>query len=246
MTLFDQAVDLQLRLEANQTAESTHDLVEKADNLANVLEGVITYLDGVLAFRERLSLDDKPAVDVKASSTAVRQFRAGLSTHGAKAFQQQPAAKLVDVAKDQRTRASRWVSARWKAQFDPSIALIDAVEAGLLVGGSPYRRTAERVARKMTMLMRQNPVSDESKVVAELCGGDPDLLWPDQIVSLADELSQAFEAMRRERDALTPAVQSALDEASSLDGFPLEDLTSDLLEQIRAAGMAGDMVVRRR
>ena len=74
--------------------------------------------EGTAEFRARLSITELPPIDVKATSSAISAFRAGYSRYGSKAFQQQPAAKLVDVAKDQTARSTRWATARWQGLFD--------------------------------------------------------------------------------------------------------------------------------
>ncbi|OBG64728.1 hypothetical protein [Mycobacterium sp. E3339] len=246
MSLYDGAVDLQLKLEAAQSADSGIELVTKADHLVEALDTATGYLTGVSRLQSRLSLTEVPTIDAKASAAALNAFRAGLSRYGPKAFQQQPATKLIDVAGDQRTRAARWASARWRTLFEGYQTLVEQTQPGRLVGDSRQRFAAERTARKLVMLQRQDPIADEDKIIAELCDGDANVSWLEQIKSLGDDLARALHALETEHTSLTPEVQEALTLAASDDGLPLAFLTAGLLEALRAAGVDGDLVVRRR
>lgn len=246
MSLYDQSVDLQLKLEATQAADSSLDLVAKADHFVDAIDGVSDYLTGVAKFRSRLSITDVPPIDAKATSAAVNAFRAGLSRYGPTAFQQQPAAKLVEVAKEQRARSMRWAAARWRGIFEVYQSLLEDAKPDRLLGGSMHRFTAEGRAAKMSMLQRQDPIADELKVIAALCEGDASASWLERLKQLADELTRALQAVKDERAALTPEVQEALESASSEDGLSLADVTPSLLEALQAAGVDDDLVVRRR
>ncbi|WP_137146491.1 hypothetical protein [Mycolicibacterium sp. CR10] len=246
MSLYDQSVELQLRLEATQSADSSLDLVAAADRFVDDMDGVSNYLSGTARFRLRLSITELPPLDAKAASGAISAFRAGLSRYGLKAVQQQPAAKLTSLARDQRTRSSRWATARWREVFEAHQPLLEEAQPGRLLGGSTHRYAAEGRAAKMALLQRQDPVADEAKVLAELCQGDASASWLERLHQLGDELARALQAVKDERDALTPEVQEALESASSEYGLSLADVSPALLEGLRAAGVDDDLVVRRR
>lgn len=246
MNLYDHAGELDSKLKAMQFEDSNLALVAKADNFIDVIDQASFSLASVVSFKARTSITNSPPVDVKEVSAAVKAFRAGLSTHGPKAFQQQPAAKLIEVAKGHNVVSTRWATTQWKSLFDKYSPLIDDAKPGRLSGSSGHRRTAERLATKITMLQRQNPIVDESKVVTDLCDGDANASWRDRLGALADELGRALKVLEEERDALTPEVQNALKSASSEEGLSLEDLNADVLEKLHVAGVAGDLVVRRR
>ncbi|UPK63611.1 hypothetical protein MYP14_23425 [Rhodococcus pyridinivorans] len=246
MKLYDHSVELDLKLKAMQFEDSKIELVAKADNFVDILNEASACLASVVRLKARISTTSSPPVDGKSVSAAIRAFRAGLSTHGQKAFQQQPAAKLIEVAKDLRVRCNRWAATQWKSLIEEYVPLLDAAQSGQLSGSSVHRRRAERLATRIVMLQRQNPITDENKVVAELCGGDVDASWADELRALADQLRHELILLKKEHDALTPEVQTALRSASSEEGLSLEDLTADLLGMLHAAGVAGDLVVRRR
>lgn len=246
MSLYDQSVELQLKLEATQAADSSLDLVAASDRFVDALDAGSEYLSGTARFRARLSITEFPPIDAKATSGAISAFRAGLSRYGLKAVQQQPAAKLTALAKDQTARSARWATARWRSFFDDYQSLLEEAQSGRLLGGTTHRFAADGRAAKMALLQRQDPVDDEAKVIAELCQGDAGASWPERLHQLGDELARALQAVKAERDALTPEVQEALDSASSEDGLSLADVSTTLFEALRAAGVDDDLVVRRR
>lgn len=96
------------------------------------------------------------------------------------------------------------------------------------------------------MLERQDPLVDLRKIEADLLQGDTVVGWRDRLRELAGELGDELDALQRERDALTPEVKQVLQSASSGDGFGLENLTPDILQKLTSAGVATELVVRRR
>ena len=62
---------------------------------------------------------------------------------------------------------------------------------------------------------------------------------------MGDELRIAIEAIEQEHATLTPEVQKILERAGSGEGFPLAEITSDVLEALESAGVLDGLVVRR-
>ena len=54
MTLFDRAVDLQLKLEVAQTADTGSDLLARAARLVEALDNPADYLEGIANLRRHL------------------------------------------------------------------------------------------------------------------------------------------------------------------------------------------------
>lgn len=246
MNLYDRSVDVDLRLQSMRQQDSSLDLVAKADHMVEVLDEVSTTLDSLQIFRSVASITTSPSMDRKPVTAAIRAFRAGVSRHGPKAFQQQPAAKLIDAAKEYRSRCVRWSTSQWKSLFVDVRPMLEASEPGKLGGDSIHRRNAERLARRIGMLERQDPLVDLRKIEADLLQGDTVVGWRDRLRELAGELGDELDALQRERDALTPEVKQVLQSASSGDGFGLENLTPDILQKLTSAGVATELVVRRR
>lgn len=246
MSMYDRAVELQLQLETTQTADSGVELVTRANNFIDVIATATDYLYGIVRFKKRLSIEGSPSVDAKAAAAAISAFRGGLSKYGLKAIQQKPASKLMEVARNQRAQATRWAAARWRGVFDEYEDSVDRARPGRLVGGSTHRISAERQATKLDMLRRQDPILNEDKVIAALNVGVDDASWLDRLNELHTDLNSALQALEAERAALTAEVREALETAASADGLSLADVTIQLLDQLRAAGVDEDLVVRRR
>jgi len=69
--------------------------------------------------------------------------------------------------------------------------------------------------------------------------------WIVAIGKIGSELRQALEAIDVEQAALTLEVSDALRRAATEGGLPLSELSTDLLNSIRLAGVDEHLVVRR-
>lgn len=245
MSLYDRSVDLQLKLEAAQSADTSLELLARGARLVESLERASEYLAGAVAFRSAVKIADRPGLDLKAVSKAVGAFRAGLSRHGSAAFQHEPAATLIEVAKAQRERTSRWVTARWKDGFEKYQPLLDRIQTEHLVGSATHIVVAQARASKLRAAMGMDPVANAAELQSTLGGADVGA-WLRAITTLADEMRSALQALDAERAALTPEVREALRRASAVGGLPLSDVTQELLAALRSAGVDESLVVRHR
>lgn len=245
MSLYDRCVDLQLKLEAAQSADAGVEVLARGARLVDGLDRAAEYLEGTAQFRILAGVHDTPGLDAKAVSQAVAAFRGGLSRHGAAAFQHQPATTLVDVAKAQRDRVARWVTARWKDSFAADDAPLERVQSEHFAGSSSNLVVAQARAAKLRAARGRDPVAEAAELRTML-GGDGIAEWLQSIATIRAELHAALQALDQERDALTPEVRSALQRAAGDGGLVLSEVTDELLAAIRAAGVDDDLVVRRR
>jgi hypothetical protein len=151
---------------------------------------------------------------------------------------------LSDVAKAQRERTVRWVTARWKDRFDEYQPLLNRVQTEHLVGSTTQIVIARARALKLRTARGMDPVADASELQGTLGGADVDA-WLHAVTTLANDMRTALEALDAERAALTPEVRDALERAASNEGLPLSDLTDELLAALRTAGVDDSLVVRR-
>jgi hypothetical protein len=244
VSLYDRSVDLQLKLEAAQSADTGLELLARGSRLVESLDRASEYFSGAATFRSTANIVDRPGIDLKAVSQAVGAFRAGLSRHGSAAFQHQPATTLSDVARTQRERTTRWVTARWRDRFAEYQPLLDRVETEHLVGSTHHIVIARTRASKLRTVRAMDPVAEASELQASLGGADVGA-WLLAVTTLANEMRTALEALDAERAALTPEVRDALQRAASHDGLPLSEVTDELLAALRSAGVDDSLVVRR-
>lgn len=244
MSLFDRAVDLQLKLEVAQTADTGLDLLARAARLFEALADAADYLEGAARFRGRMNVPDRPSIDVRAVTQAVSAFRAGISRHGSAAFQHQPAATLSEAAKTQRDRSSRWLASRWRQEFAPYEAAMDRAASEPLSGGGSQSLVAQVRASKLRALRGLDPITQREEISKAL-GTDDVERWRSAIGEVGSQLAAALEALDAEHAALSAEVRSILDRAASEAGMPLDELTPELLAALRAAGVGGRLVVRR-
>lgn len=245
MSLYDRCVDLQLKLDAAQSADAGVEVLARGARLVEGLDRAAEYLEGAAHFRSAAMVTDAPGLDAKAATRAVAAFRGGLSQHGAAAFQHQPATTLVDVAKAQRDRTARWVSARWKDVFSAAYEMLERVQSEHFVGTSTHLVTARARAAKLRAARGSDPIANAEELRTML-GGNGIAEWVESIETIRAELERALQALDDEREALTPEVRDALDRAASEGGLPLSVVTPEMLSALRAAGVDDHLVVRRR
>lgn len=245
MSLYDRCVDLQLKLEAAQSADAGVEVLARGARLVDGLDRAAEYLEGTAEFRILANVPDIPSLDTKAVSQAVAAFRGGLSRHGAAAFQHQPATTLVDVAKAQRERVARWVTARWKDFFAEDDAPLQRLQSEHFAGSSSKLVVAQARAAKLRAARGRDPVAESAELRA-LLGGNGIDAWLQSVATIRAELHSALQALDTERDALSPEVRSALQRAAGDGGLVLSEVTDELLAALRAAGVDDDLVVRRR
>jgi hypothetical protein len=242
MSVYDRAVDLQVKLEAAREADTSIELLTRGARLVNSLEQASAYFADASAFHAKAHLNERPNLDTRAVTQAVSGFRAGLSRHGSAAFQHQPATTLAEVAKVQRERAARWVTARWRELFAPYDPLLDRVQTERLVGNTTHVVAAQTRAARLQAAKLLDPVADAADLRTTL-GGDDVEAWLDAIGNQAARLSDALGALDAEQAAFTPEVREALRLAAD-DGLPLSEVSNELLAALRNAGVDGHLVVR--
>lgn len=244
MNLYDRCIDASVRLEAASAADSNEDLLVRGRTLAMALDQAAETMEGADRLRTSLGIAEPAKVEVKSATQAVRAFRGGLSKHGPKGFQHQPASNLQSASRELSTRVSRWAGSLWKRQFESVQPLLDREERTHFVGGNSNKRTARSRAQALRAAQRVDPILEADKL-NELLGGSTVADWLTGLATKAGELSVALDALDAEHNALSPEVQDLLTQAASPDGFPLESIDAQLLEQLRAAGVLNDLVVRR-
>lgn len=246
MRLYDRSVDLQLKLEAAQSADTSLELLARGARLVDVLGHTADYFEGVSRFRDAARIPERPVIDMKVISQAVSAFRAGISRHGSAAFQHQPAMTLAEAAKAQRERAARWLSARWRdlfAEYDP---LIERATTEHLVGSKSHQLVARARAAQLRALRNLDPVANVTELDESLGTAGDVSAWIAEIRAIGTELRDTLAALDAERATLSAEVRAALQRSASADGLPLEELTDELLAELREAGVQMHLVVRRR
>jgi hypothetical protein len=244
MSLYDRAVDIGVRLEAAASADASVAVLAQGQILVRELDETTARLEAAASTRNVLGVDARPTIDAKAVNQAVGAFRAGLSRHAASAFQHAPATTLRDVAKQQATAVERWALSAWRAKVDELTPHARQVTSEQLQGGALLRQRAENRLRKVRVIRDINPLTDSARLQAELQGTDLPA-WLAAVSNLDDELRVALEGLEAERAQHTSGVREALARADSPEGLPLEEVTEDLMTELRTAGVLDQLVVRR-
>ena len=244
MKLYERCVDLQLKVEAAQSSDASGVLLASGESLVESMDRASDYFAGAARFRSATATTDRPGLDLKVVSKAVNGFRGALSSRGAVAFQQQHATNLTDAAKRQRELVARWISTKWKAQFAEYEREATRAQTEHLVGSAAHQRIVRGRAQTLQTAMGLDPISNADELQGVL-GGDELATWIAAISKIGSELREALEAIDAEQAAFTPEVSEVLRRAATEDGFPLSELTTDLLSALRLAGVDEHLVVRR-
>ena len=244
MTLFETAIELQLRLEAASTADKEDVLLSRARTVRDAIVAAREHFEAAQSYRVTVGLTDTPPLNTKAIRQAVGHFRGALSRSSANACQQRPAATLERVLAEQTRRVDHWIKSTWGMNFAHAKALLDRVDAGDLHGPVLARTQAQNRASKIRDVLNLNPVKDRATLEARLNAVGLDACI-ERINELIQELQAAIATIDQEQETMPPEVREAIQRATSADGLPLSEVTPELMAALRSAGVLDDFVVRR-
>lgn len=242
MNLYDRAASLTVALVTASEASQDRELLERGRQVVAMLDETLATLADVTSFRAGLALGPIP-LDAKKLNQSARQFRTGISKYQAKALQHTTTSNFERDVQSQVTVAVRWARARWKELFDPLTQAMAQAEAGDLVGDTTRRQQVRAKASKLRVLAARHPLSERAEITESL-GGTDVAGWDDAVRTLGAELTTLLAAVQEERQTLSPAVRDVLAQAAA-DGFPLDELTPELLADLGRAGVLSSLVVRR-
>ncbi|WP_420436605.1 hypothetical protein [Candidatus Poriferisodalis sp.] len=244
MNIYERAGSLKLRVEASQIDDQHLELQQQASELLSQLRDRVVFLEMFAMLSDVLGLDERPKLDKARLHQAVDGFRSALTQHNAAAVQQQPAVTLLSSAQKIEESLARWALSAWKAEFEDLSALIG--EDGLQgLAGPPVKvARARRIASQIQTAIGRNPMRDLGSIQTGLEADGLEACVV-RIRELGGELRSVLEELKRAQAELPPQVQMVLERTASKDGFPLEDLTEEMLTSLREAGVLGEFVVRR-
>lgn len=245
MTLFEHATELQLRLAAAREAGEQDQLLSRAQTVRSDISSAAQHLEDVQSYRITIGREDISPLDGKKIRRAIGGFRGALSRSGPSAVQQQPAVNLLRVITTQNKRVTRWVKSTWQEELTAANEMLRRVESRDLHGSSADRSRVQRYATKIRVVLNTDPVSEQATLENTL-GVEGLNACRERVHQLIDRLSGVIAAIDNSRAALTPEVRAALQRAASYDGLPLAEVTPDLLDAFRSAGVLDDLVVNQR
>ena len=244
MTLFDTATELLVRLEAASAEDAGDELLARGRSVRDEVMSTAEHLEAVQSYRVAIGRTDAPSLDAKAMRQAIGRFRGALARSGPRALQQQSAATLVDVMTAQIKRVDRWVASTWRENFDASQELQERANSGDLHGSPEMKTKASGRAATIAVLRNKDPIRDRIELEERLKVEGLNALL-ERVNELVDDLRNAIAAIDLEHAAMTPEVRAVLQSSASDDGLPLAEVTLELMEALRSAGVLDDLVVRR-
>lgn len=243
MTLFDTASELQLRLDTANEIDAEDQLLSRALTVRTALKTAADHFAAVQSYRIAIGQAEGPQLGGKAIRQAVGQFKGSLSKSGPRAFQLQAADTLQRLLDKQIKRVDSWVRLAWRQNFAAARELLVRVESGNLHGSPADRVRACSRASKIGVFQSKDPIRERTFLEKSLkvkglnaCLGE--------IHKIIDDLRAAIAEIDKKQAALRPKVRAVLQQAASHEGFPLVEVTPDLLVELQLAGVVEDLVVR--
>lgn len=245
MNFYERAGSLKLRLETSQRDDQSQDLQHKAASLLSDLRASTAFLEQIVRLQDTFDPAERPKLDEARLRKAVGGFRSALTQHNAAAVQQQAAATLSDFTERMEERLARWAHSTWRATFEDLSRIADDGGMRSTVGPPAKVTRARSIASQLRLVIEKNPIRDAEAIQKtlrveglEACAA--------KVRELGDELRALVDELQRSQTGLPRQVQQLLEHADRDDGFPLGDMTEDLLKALREAGVLGEFVVRRR
>ena len=243
MTLFETATELRIRLRSASEADAQDELMSRGRTVRGDIVSAAEHLEAVQSYRVIIGRTDAPTLDTRAIRQAIGRFRGALSKSGPKALQQQTAATLRDVVTAQTRRVDRWVRSTWRENFVGAEELLARVDSGDLQGSVLARTKARNRASKIEEVLNLNPVQDRAMLEAHLDAVGLDACI-ERVNELIEELRAAIVSIERDQAEMPPEVRVAIQQATSVDGLPLSEVTPELVAALRSADVLDDLVVR--
>lgn len=245
MNLYDRAVTLGVKLDAAASADSNDAVLAQGQLLVTDLDLASARMESAATMRDDLAATAGPSLNAKETNQAIGAFRAGLSRHGAAAFQHAPAVTLRDLARQQSTTVEKWTLANWRRQVAERTPYAALATPDKLQGNPTHRQRVDIRLRKLATIRDLNPLLDRDRLRVELQGDTP-AEWLQAAAALDREISDALNLLEETRAKQSPRVRAAMSKAGSVYGLPLDEVTHELLDELRAAGVDDQLVVRLR
>lgn len=180
------------------------------------------------------------SVDDDAVRNGIDDFQQQLAQAGLKAVQRPTASTLSKSVDDLHEKADRRGKNAWRNLFSELAEDIDTRVRKL--GWSTRDRKAKTALTTVNKARLSYPVADWEET-KKVLGGDCSK-WPEKISALIVNLTVELDRAETAVAARPEAVQKFIAKASN-KGFALEDLTPELLAQLRDEGLVDDYTVKR-
>ncbi len=243
MTLFETAAKLQLRLDAANEEDAVDQLLTRSQKVRTALTSAAEHFEAVQSYRIALGQADVPPLGRKEIRQAVGRLKGSLSRYGPKALQLQSADTLQRLLSTQIRRVDGWVRLTWRQNFAAAQELLVREKSGELHGSPVDRVRASNRASKIKVVQGKDPVRERT-LLEELLKVEGLRACLGEVDKLVDELRAAMAAIDKKQAALTPRVRAVLQQAASVNGLPLLEVTPGLLDELQLAGVLEDLVVR--
>ena len=244
MNIYERAGSLRLRVETSQRDDRHQELQQQATQLLSALCDCTTFLRRIIMLQDALAIEERPRLDEARLRKAVGGLRSALTQYDAAAVQQQATVTLRNALQRIEDSLAKWALSVWQATFEDLCSIADQDGLRSIVGSASKMARARRIASQLSSALGRNPIRDLEAIQRVLEAEDLDACVA-RVRELGDELRTLLDDLHRTRAGLPAEVQKVFDIAASDEGFPLEDMTEDLLQALRETHVLGEFVVRR-
>ena len=238
MSISATAAALDARIQNFKTSAESADLQERARNIATDLSARVDKLRTVGELMQCLRVEDP--VDRDPVRVDIKEFQQQLAQAGLKAVQQPTAAALSASVRDLTDKTDAKGKRVWKDLFS---GLTEEIKARVgRLGLSAADRKATGALTKVEGARLRYPGDNWEEIKGIL--GDDCSKWREKVNGLIAKLIADLDHAEKAVAQRSEEVQDFIATASSTDGFSLKDLTTELLDELRAIGIEDDYTIR--
>ena len=238
MNIAAKAAGLNARIQNFRVSAESGELEQRARKQATDLSTTTDKLRRVAELMQCLEVD-KP-IKADDTRTAIAEFRNQLGNAGLKAVQRPVAADLAGSVNNLAERADSSAKKVWRNLF--SSLTDDITNRVKMLGVTKADRKAKSALAKVEGARLHYPVNHREEIKGTL--GTDCSKWRTNIDGLIATLITDLETAEGAVAQLPEEVQEFVAAAASDSGFPLTDVTPELLNQLRAIGIDDDYTVR--
>lgn len=238
MSISTTAASLDARIQNFRASAESAGLEERARKIATNLSERANKLRQVRELMQCLRVEDP--VDDDPVRVHINEFQNQLSSAGLKAVQQPTASALSDSVRDLEDRADAKGKRVWKNLF--SGLTEDITRRVNMLGATAVDRKAKGAHAKVESARFHYPVNRREEIEGIL--GDKCSKWRENIDGLIEKLIDELDKAEGAVAQLPEEVREFVAAAASSNGFPLNKVTAELLNQLRAIGIDDDYTVR--
>ena len=243
MTLYAQATELLARIREVGAEEAEEVDGARADAIIQQINQTKSTLSELASFLRNVDFDPIPTADLEPLESAIEDWREAAANDpsgNAGVIHQPVTNRLREVLENSTRKADREAKRCWAELFQD----FPTEEELTALGEGPRARNAQLLGRKALLSIKtKHPLNDTSEINRVLGCRSPSR-WREKITALHGEVLRARAEAEREWEELQGPLQEFVAATQRPEGFPLPEVTSELLDHLEDAGLLESFVVK--